>query len=104
MASSYNSDETAKAEVYVLEMAQGHQLDHDFISHYWYEHSSIADVINYYLFTFFTPSSTRNLLKDEATSLKRFDKKKIAGVNIQISDVYDKGKEEMRRYARSKCY
>ena len=81
VASSYQSDDAAKAGSYIWAMAQSHRVAQDFMSHHWREHSAIAGVINYHLFKFMTPSSTHNLLKEEVASLKRLDREKQAEIS-----------------------
>ena len=81
VASSYQSNEAAKAGSYIWAMAQSHRVAQDFISHHWRVYSAIAGVINYHLFKFMTPSSTHNPLKEEVASLKRLDREKQAEIS-----------------------
>ena len=72
-ATASSEDSTAKAGVYIWDMAQTHRVSQEFMACRWISHSSIADIINYHVFKFIVPLSEKKLLKEELAAVKKLE-------------------------------
>ena len=80
-AAASSDDAGIQAGSYLWAMAQSHRVCGEFMSAQWRSHSSIAGIINYYVFKFIVPLSAHLVLKEDITPLRKADKDR----HVQLS-------------------